>query len=318
MPIVCYFLLTFIFICRFKIIHTTFWSKTSLTGGAIGELLSDRAQFSLSPFVYNLDRVGHLAPLVRVGLIKNIIIFRTPEDQGLFSSTLFRPFNMNIWYCVLVIIFVFGIYLVPVFKHENLYKNLKFNPTLLSNIMITHGQFCDQTSHFDPQSKSGRIAFLALMTCSFLLYNYYTSVLVGLFISSPPQSNIKDLFALSDSNLEIGIEDIPFTHAYFNSTRKKDVQYFYKKKVLGSKNQSALWMSQDDGLKRVRKGGFAYSAEISTFYKNIEKTFSPQDMFDLNELILRYDNNFVIFVSDKSPFKEILKIKLVFLFVICV
>lgn len=280
-----------------------------MTGGAIEELLSDRAQLVLSPFILNIDRVGHVASMVRVGVVKNIVIFRTPENQGLFSSALFRPFSVNIWYCILVIILVFGTYLVPVFKHENLYQNLKFNPTLVSVIMIAHGQFCDQTSHFDPQSKSGRIAFLALMVCSFLLYNYYTSVLVGLFMSFPPQSNVKDLFDLADSQLDIGIDDVPFTHAYFNSTHKKDVQYFYRKKVLSAKNQSAIWMSQAEGLKRVREGGFAYSAEIGTFYKNIEKSLSPQDMFDLNELIIRYDNNLGIVISTKSPFKEILKIR---------
>lgn len=272
-------------------------------------MMSGRAQLIMSPYVFNLFRAKQCVMLVRVGIIKNVIIFRTPEHQGLFSSALFRPFNILIWLCILAVILIFGSYLVPVFKHENSYQNLKFKPTLLSVIMIAHGQFCLQTSHFDPQSKSGRLAFIALMSCTFLLYNYYTSVLVGLFISSPPQSTIKNLYDLADSNFDIGIDDVPFTHAYFNSTTNKDVQYFYKKKVQGASNSSALWIDHKEGLKRVLKGYFAYSAEVSTFYQSIENTFSPQDMFDINELNLRYEKNLAMILPQSSPYREILKIK---------
>lgn len=176
--------------------------------------------------------------------------------------------------------------------------------------MIAHGQFCLQTSHFDPQSKSGRLAFLALMSCSFLLYNYFTSVLVGLFISSPPQSNIKNLVDLANSKLDVGIDDVPFTRGYFNQTLKEDVTYFLKKKVfIGGPNNSAVWMDDTKGLKKVKEGGFAYSGELNTFYKSIENAFSPQDMFDINELILRDEQNFAIIITQFNPFREVLKIR---------
>lgn len=280
-----------------------------MAGGAIGEMMSNRAQFIMSPYVFNQIRATRCVMLVKVGMIKNVFIFRTPENQGLFSSALFRPFDPPIWACILAVLFIFGFYLVPVFKHENLYQNLKFKPDVFTVLMIAHGQFCAQTSHFDPQSKSGRLAFIALMSCTFLLFNYYTSVLVGLFISSPPQSNIENLYDLADSNFDIGIDDVPFIHAYFNSTVHKDVQYFFKKKVLGAANQSKIWMDQTEGLKRVKQGGFAYSAEVSTFYHSIENQFSPQDMFDINELVLRLDKNLAMILPQESPYREIFKIR---------
>lgn len=244
--------------------------------------------------------------LVKVGTVKNVFIFRTPENEGLFSKALLRPFDLPIWCCILAIILVFGVYLVPVFKHEILYQNLKFEPDILTSLVTAHGQFCAQTTHFDPQSFSGRFAFLALMSCFFLLYNYYTSVLVGLFISSPPQSKIKNLYDLADSNIEIGMDDVPFTRAFFNSTKLQDVQYFYRKRVL---NRNSIWMDQNEGLKKVKAGRFAYCAEVNSFYRNMENTFDPQDMFDINELLFRKEKNLAVILPKESPYIEIFRIR---------
>jgi len=65
-----------------------------------------------------------------------------------------------------------------------------------------------------PKSAGGRLAFIAVMLTSFLMYNYYTSIVVSTLLGSPVRSNIRTIQQLADSSLEVGFDTVPFTKTY--------------------------------------------------------------------------------------------------------
>ena len=62
----------------------------------------------------------------------------------------------------------------------------------------------------------GRIVFMTLSLMTFIIYNYYTSIVVAILLGSPVKSNIKTVGQLADSNLDVGMEALPYTTTYLN------------------------------------------------------------------------------------------------------
>lgn len=61
---------------------------------------------------------------------------------------------------------------------------------------------------------SSRILQVTFFLSSFVLFNYYTSLVVSNLISFPKPTTINSLTALAVSNLELGAENVSYVHYY--------------------------------------------------------------------------------------------------------
>ena len=77
-----------------------------------------------------------------------------------------------------------------------------------------------------PRVISGRIVYMSLFLWAMLLYQFYSASIVGSLLAEKPRfiKNIKDL---ADSNLEVGIENMPYNHDFFRVNLSRSNKKFY-------------------------------------------------------------------------------------------
>lgn len=85
----------------------------------------------------------------------------------------------------------------------------------------------------------------------------------------------------------------------------------YKTKIYLSKEKKAYYYGQEEGIAKVRRGGFAYHTEATTAYSIIEKTFSPIEICELEELRMIKPFMLSVMTKKRSEYKKLLQIRYV-------
>lgn len=194
------------------------WSINDSIGGAMGEVADGNVELSTTPFVLSPARLRRIFPTNDLAQFRSVCIFRTPHNAGIQTVVFLEPFTLGVWLVFVALLIFSGLLLWLIFRLEHRWMQhcLQYIPSLLTSCLISFGAACIQGSHLIPRSTGGRLAFIALMLTCFLMYNYYTSIVVSTLLGSPVRSNIKTIQQLADSPLDVGFEPIPFTKVYLN------------------------------------------------------------------------------------------------------
>ncbi|XP_063918653.1 ionotropic receptor 75a-like [Zophobas morio] len=120
-----------------------------------------------------------------------------------------------------------------------------------------------------------------------------------------PPRKINNLRDLTDSNLELGIEDILIDRNYFVQTTDPVAIDLFNKKLKGDSNDSGFY-KPEKGLQMVKEGGFAFHVETSTAYPIIEDTFTVQEICELEEVQMYRTQPMHTNLQKNSPFREMM------------
>ncbi|KAH8270634.1 hypothetical protein KR018_012552 [Drosophila ironensis] len=295
--------------CRFDYIFRDRWMNGNLTGGMIGDLVSEAAELSIAPFIYSFERAQFLQPLTKFSVFKEICMFRNPRSisVGLSATEFLQPFSRGVWLTFGLLILLAGCLQWIIFLLE---QRREWKPSLLTSCLLSFGTGCIQGAWLTPRSTGGRMAFYALMLTSFLMYNYYTSIVVSKLLDQPAKSSIRTLQQLADSNLEVGIEPVIYTRIYVETSEEADVHSLYLKKVVANKRPpEEIWLSTERGVQWVRDHpGFVYITGVATAYEFVRKLFLPHQICELNEIPLRDASSTHTVVAKGSPYAELLRL----------
>lgn len=197
------------------------WSVGEIKGGTIGAMVEDRADLVSAPFINIGGRFRYLTPIAQTGASRTICMFRTPRNSGINGRVFLDPFSTKVWILFGLLLFLSAVFLWVIFLVEFRQKQtlLEFVPSLLTTCLISFGTACAQGSSLVPQSFAGRLAFICVTLISFIMYNYYTSIVVSSLLGSPVKSKIKDLGDLADSDLEVGLQALTYTRTYLNVSK---------------------------------------------------------------------------------------------------
>ncbi|KAH8357688.1 hypothetical protein KR200_011567 [Drosophila serrata] len=297
--------------CKFKYTIRDRWTDGNVTGGMIGDLINGLADISVAPFIYSLDRGIFLQPLTKFTVFREICIFRNPRSvsAGLSATEFLQPFSGGVWLTFALLLMLAGCLLWITFMVE---RRQKWKPSLLTSCLLSFGAGCIQGAWLTPRSTGGRMGFFALMVTSFLMYNYYTSIVVSKLLGQPVRSNIRTVQQLADSSLEVGIEPNVYTRVFIETSEEKSVRSLYLKKVAGSKRSpDQIWLSTEVGVQAVRDYvGFVYITGVATGYEFVRKYFLPHQICELNEISLRdatHTQTHTVAVKG-SPYAELFKL----------
>ncbi|KRF99010.1 uncharacterized protein Dwil_GK28324 [Drosophila willistoni] len=286
------------------------WSIKDYIGGAMGLLVNESVEISSSPFVLSLDRLRFVHPMIYFSEFRAVCIFRTPHNAGIKAAVFLEPFQPSVWFAFAILLAFAGVLLWLIFhlEYRLMDQYLEFMPSLLTVCLISFGSACIQASYLIPKSTGGRFAFISVMLTSFLMYNYYTSILVSTLLGSPVSSSIKTIQQLADSSLDVGFDTVPHTKAYVTSSQRPDIRSLYKQKVEGKRDASNIWLSPEIGVLKVRdQPGFVYTSEASFMYHFVEKYYRPHEIADLNEIKFRPESALYTIIHKNSTYKELLK-----------
>uniref|UniRef100_A0A1I8P017 Ionotropic glutamate receptor C-terminal domain-containing protein n=1 Tax=Stomoxys calcitrans TaxID=35570 RepID=A0A1I8P017_STOCA len=299
--------------CDFAYNFTNAWSVTLTEGGIFGAMtIEQTAEIGSSPLTLARGRFPLAQPTIAMGNFRQVCIFRTPRNSGIRGEVYLKPFASIVWIFLVAIITMTAILLWITFKVESskLKIYLRFIPSLLTSGLIAFGSACCQGSFLVPRSMGGRVAFFSLSLLTFIIYNYYTSIVVAILLGSPVKSNIKTLLQLGESNLGMAIEPIPYTKMYINTSNDPAIRSIVRNKIQPLKDPQSIWMPIKEGLHRIHDDpGFVYVTDTFASYDLIERSFTAQEICDTNEILFRPEQLLYEQMHRNSSYREFVKIK---------
>ncbi|KAI4490035.1 hypothetical protein M0804_004217 [Polistes exclamans] len=304
--------------------------------GIIGDMLRGIVDISATPYLFKAARMDVCDYTVQSYIARASIIFRHPKTSDV-RNVFLMPFTEDVWYLILIVAVIYWLLLLLTVKIELYYDNYPKKCTLDTNpssetALITIAAICQQGLSDGPRIYSGRIVFLSLFLWGLLLIQFYSASVVGSLLSEPPRF-INTLKDLADSSLDVGIEDMAYNYdvlavsiififdmfllglfdctyygSNFESGRKSpnpDVHELNRKKIQTSKKRKVEpFLTAEEGLKKVKKGGYAFQVDVATAYKIIADTFSQDEICDLAEIQLFPLERIATAVKKHSPFKK--------------
>ncbi|CAD7081125.1 unnamed protein product [Hermetia illucens] len=290
-------------------VFNNMWSETWSTGGALGEIRDDRVDQSTCLYAMDAPRLENIWVVFEAAKIRTTFFFLAYHNSEISVNRLAKPFHCTVWICVIVVLTVFSFGLREVLILERrLHHGRTSAPSFFSTMLSSFGTICQQSSLIIPRTLGGRLSCVFFLIASYLLYNYYTSSIVAFLLGPPVKSDIKTLRQLADSNLKVGLDDIPFTRAYLNY-QEPEISYFIKKKIKPLKDEETVWLPADEGIQETRNRRFAYHCEVSVAYIFMDKYYTPDEVCDVNMVDLMSQKSLAILLKRGSPYRDAFKTK---------
>ncbi|KAJ8955116.1 hypothetical protein NQ318_009009 [Aromia moschata] len=259
--------------------------------GMIGELMRNEADIGGTPLFFTSDRVDIIDYIAMTTPTRSKFVFRQPK-LSYVTNVFTLPFDTNVWISTvcLVIIGAFVLHLIIMWewKKWKMYgrsNNQSAVPEVKNSIIdtafFTFGAVCQQGSSYIPFSIPGRITAIMLYVSLMFLYTSYSANIVALLQSS--SDSIQTLEDLLKSRLQIGVDDTVFNRFYFPNSADPIRRQIYLQKV-APKGKKDHFMPIEEGIRKMRKGLFAFHMATGPGYKIVSDTFQEEEKCGLKEI----------------------------------
>lgn len=193
--------------------------------------------------------------------VRSKFIFRHPKLVD--ASTVFtEPFDKIVWISIVIVCIASSYFLRYIFTAENHQKvkiyfgNQSINDSSWSNsLLLVFGILFQQGYSTEPLMISSRILTLTILVFSVLVSQFYSAFIVGSLLTEPPKS-IKTMAQLMHSQLQFGIDNIPYILESLEQLNKESTAKLYER-VVKAKDKSVI--NFDDGVDLIKNGGFAFN-----------------------------------------------------------
>lgn len=257
---------------------------------------------SITPLRVILERLGFVDFAVTTWTITPTIVFRHPKNS--LRNAFLEPLSLWVWNSILIILFAVSLLITATIRCFRPVGNAYFVRAFMNAVSIMCQQgFMDSFPHL-----STRVTILTFIFFSQIIYQFYSSFIVGSLLTKPPKT-INNLRQLIDSRLEVGIEDVYYNPDFFNSTDDKLALELYNKKFLHGKSQGTYYPI-DSGIALMQKGGFAFHFDTSYGYRLVIESFSDETICELHEMLLFPQRPVSVTSKKGSPFKELIMIEM--------
>lgn len=271
--------------------------------GILGMYQTGQIDFSITPFRVTPDRLDMMHFSVTTWITTPTIIFRHPRNSH--RSPFLEPLSPWVWNFILIITFIVSILVTITIRCK---RPMEMNMTLIRALMTVHGIMCQQGFMENFNRSSTRLILLIFIFFSQIIYQFYSSFIVGSLLTDPPKT-INTLRQLIDSNLKVGIEDVTYIADFFQTSNDTIAQEFYKKKVLNGPSRGKYYPIEK-GLKLLRQGGYAFHFDTSYGYRMITETFSEDEICELHQMLIFAKRPLSVTVAKHSPFKELIMVEM--------
>lgn len=247
-----------------------------------------------------LDRIDLLEFTVVTWVTTPTIVFRHPQSS--LKNIFLQPFAANVWQLILLMTLIVSALITVSMKYQ---PNPTINMTIIRALVMLLGILCQQGIIENLKKISVRVFLYVLVLFSLIIYQFYSSFIVSSLLTESPKT-LSTLRELINSHLEVGIEDITYNLDFFQTTKDQLAQELFKKKIEKGHN----FFNVDQGLKLMKKGGFAFHVDTSYAYKMIQEMFNEEEICELHEMLLFPIRPLLITVAKDSPLREFVTIGL--------
>lgn len=279
--------------------------------GLIGVLSRDEADVAGSGIFNRLNRFDEFDIIHQSWVFNARFIFRVdPDSVGIEPTIFLDPFTYPVWGAVVLITLIILLFNRIVYFIEKKLPELVDNSPRLDAVALI-GSYCQQGIASIPNLLTYRTIVLFVLILSSLLYNYYTSSIVGALLSSPIQG--PDTFEeIINSPMVLMFEDIGYNKIMMHEGKTELIKQMVAKKVRtrSEKDPIPLYVSIEKSIPYLKRGGIALHADESEVYRDIAKNFDANEICDLRVVNGPLDAGLLSFYLPKrSQYTEAFKIE---------
>nr|QKN21509.1 ionotropic receptor [Zeugodacus tau] len=243
--------------------------------GLMGRFQRYELDFGQMAIFMRLDRIAIVDFVAETYRIRAGIMFRQPPLSAV-ANIFAMPFASDVWIAILLLmIFTIGIFMV-----ELVYSPHTHEIDILDCVVFVWGAMCQQGFYANLLNRSARVIIFTTFVSTLFLYTSFSANIVALLQS--PSEAIQTLSDLTQSPLEIGVQDTVYNKIYFNESTDPVTNHLYHKKI-APKGEN-IFMRPPVGMEKMRTGLFAYQVELQAGYQIISNTFSEPEKCGLKEL----------------------------------
>ncbi|GAB0099753.1 uncharacterized protein DMENIID0001_156400 [Sergentomyia squamirostris] len=278
--------------------------------GLLGVMTRGEADISLSGVFPYINRFAEYDFVHRSYQFKIGFVFRVGSDASASDSSLLAPLENDVWISLIVTIFIFllvclvtrMIFLVT--KHRAMGSTAK-------DLVDLFAALCQQGVDPMPSSFVQRIAIFMTLFLAFFLYNYYTSSVVGVLLSSPVKGPTTPEEILA-STYKLSFDDVGYHRILFRETKNPTIKQIYSKKLMGSKRGPSdlpIYAGIRTAVPYIKSGEYAFHCELTEAYSIIVKDFDASDICDLRAVTgLMITELLVAILVKYSQYSEMMRI----------
>uniref|UniRef100_A0A1A9WA95 Ionotropic glutamate receptor C-terminal domain-containing protein n=1 Tax=Glossina brevipalpis TaxID=37001 RepID=A0A1A9WA95_9MUSC len=245
-----------------------------------------------------LDRIALCDFIVETYRIRAGIMFRQPPLSAV-GNIFAMPFENDVWISVVILI----VFTTLIFILELLFYPFRHDMDYWDCAIFVWGAICQQGFYVNIANRSGRIVVFTTFVATLFLFTSFSANIVALLQS--PSKSIQTLGDLTQSPLEIGVQDTVYNKIYFNESTDPVTKLLYHKKI-ASKGES-VYMRPIMGMEKMRTGLFAYQVELQAGYQIISDTFNEPEKCGLKDLEAFQLPIIAIPTRKNFPYKELFR-----------
>ncbi|XP_011295612.3 uncharacterized protein LOC101892589 isoform X1 [Musca domestica] len=243
--------------------------------GFMGRMQRYELDFGQMAIFMRLDRIALCDFVAETFRIRAGVMFRQPPLSAV-ANIFAMPFENDVWISILILIF----FTIFVFTLELVFSPHAHEMDFWDGVVFVWGAMCQQGFYFSFGNRSGRMIIFTTFVATLFLFTSFSANIVALLQS--PSEAIHNLKDLSQSPLEIGVQDTVYNKIYFNESTDPVTNLLYHKKI--APKGDSIYMRPMIGMEKMRTGLFAYQVELQAGYQIISNTFSEPEKCGLKEL----------------------------------
>lgn len=279
--------------------------------GLLGVLARDEADVAGSGIFNRINRFDEFDLIHQSWTFNAKFIFRVdPDSVGIDLTIFLVPFTYPVWGALVsTTVFILLFNQVIYFIEQKLPELIDNSPRLDAVAMI--GSYCQQGIANIPNLLTYRTIVLVVLILSSLLYNYYTSSIVGALLSSPIQGP-NTFEEIIKSPMVLMFEDIGYNKIMIHDSKTELIKEMVNKKVRSRKEGDPipLYVSIENSIPFLKRGGVALHADESEVYRDIAKNFDGNEICDLRVVRGPLDAGTMNFnLGKQSQYTEAFKIE---------
>ncbi|XP_059609526.1 ionotropic receptor 75a-like [Phlebotomus argentipes] len=250
--------------------------------GLLGVMTRGEADISMSAVFAYIHRFieydfVHSSYMFKVGFV-----FRVGSDSSASDASLLAPFETDVWLSLMVticIVLFVGVIVRMIFlvtKHP-------FSGSMVRDLVDIFAALCQQGVDPVPGNIVQKIIIFMTLFLAFFLYNYYTSSVVGVLLSSPIKGPTTPEEIL-ESTFKVSFDDVGYHKILFQEKRMPIISEIYNKKMTGLKrgtNDLPMYTGIQKAVPYIKSGGWAFHCELTEAYSAIAKSFDASEICDL-------------------------------------
>ncbi|XP_055708952.1 ionotropic receptor 75a [Phlebotomus papatasi] len=278
--------------------------------GLLGVMARGEADISMSAVFTYINRFDEYDFLHRSYMFEVGFVFRVGSHSSATDASLLAPFENDVWISLIVTVFIVVIigFIVRITFVINKHP---FSGSTAKDFVDIFAALCQQGVDPIPENTVQKIIIFMTLFLAFFLYNYYTSSVVGVLLSSPVKGPTTPEEILA-SNYKVCFDDVAYHKIMFREKKKPIIEKMYIKKVLGQKRgpkDLPTYALINYAIPFIKSGDWAFHCELTEAYTEIAKHFDASEICDLRIVTGLMVREYVEAILPKlSQYREMMKI----------